>query len=59
MKKRKALTKYLGLMMSLNPQSLLGMEAPETNLKFAQNVFIHLRDTFSNRLSASVRKADV
>lgn len=48
MEKRKALTEYLGFVISLDPQSLLGMEAPETNFKFAQNVFIHLRDTFSN-----------
>jgi hypothetical protein len=40
-KECEALTKYLSFVISLNPQSLPGMERPETDLEFAQNVFVH------------------
>jgi hypothetical protein len=35
MEKRKALTEHLSLVISFDPQSLFGVEGPETNLKFA------------------------
>ena len=41
MKECEALAKYLSFVISLNPQSLPGMERPETDLEFAQNVFVH------------------
>jgi hypothetical protein len=40
-KKCEALAKYLSFVISLNPQSLPGMERPETDLEFAQNFFVH------------------
>jgi hypothetical protein len=40
-KECEALAKYLSFVISLNPQSLPGMERPETDLEFAQNVFVH------------------
>lgn len=41
MKEREALPKHLSFMISLNPQPLAGVERPETDLEFAQNVFVH------------------
>ena len=41
MKECEALAKYLSFVISLNPQSLPGMERPETDLELAQNVFVH------------------
>ena len=35
METREALTEYLSLVISLDPQSLFGMEGPETSLKLA------------------------
>jgi hypothetical protein len=35
MEKRKTLTEYLGLVISFDPQSLSGVEGPETNLELA------------------------
>jgi hypothetical protein len=40
-KECEALTKYLSFVISLDPQSLPGMERPETDFEFVQNVFVH------------------
>jgi len=40
-KECEALAKYLSFVISFNPQSLRRMERPETDLEFAQYVFVH------------------
>ncbi len=41
MKECEALAKHLSFMISLNSQSLAGVERPEADLEFAQNLVVH------------------